>query len=253
MAKALLASKDVTYQCQRIGEELCRVTQADALKHQIYNMPALIKIERQRIVSSPSMDCEFRLRDVYFWLLAHHTLQTMKSTSDALDFAHIPKFLESLEIVVNLTKHYPRTCKSFGRTAEKYKAILECIVAELPSPEIPRIDDFSVRQLENLLGASHLKSFNIKLCEKMHPYDSAVSETGCPECDKLVEDSEEVFKQMEKDHLRNNDFLAAAGIGQERPTTAEKVKEVEDVKEVVEEVKPMTNEEKFLAYLRRME
>ena len=208
IAKHLLAMTDPSYQVQRMGEEICRITQAEALVCLTRDLPKFLKDERLRLLSSPSLDVEFRLREVFFWLIAYDALQTMESTSNALEYNEIARFLESLDTAIDISRRFPSTHSSLLGTTIEYKAALQAIVSGIPPSRILAVDVSSLRKMERNLGASSYRTCEMITCEKQHPYDATVFGSGCPECGKRVEMSDEVYVEMSK-HLQEGEFLNA--------------------------------------------
>ena len=197
---------------------------------------------------------------VALWLVAYDALKTMQATSSALDFKQISRFLDSLDVTIDMSKRYPGTNGSFLGTALTYKSMLQKLVSDTTAdtsgtPSIPDIDTSTIRKMERNLGSSNDDTCNFVACEKQHPYDSS-AHGGCPECGMRVEMTEEVYAQMSL-HLKENDFLTAMRNVSAEAAVSTKTQgaEADSVGEgaMVPEVEvQMSNEEKFLMAMKNV-
>jgi hypothetical protein len=118
----------------------------------------------------------------------------------------------SLNVAVDVSKHYPSTHKPFLDCAGEIKRVLEGVSTGSYPEKLPRIDSSAARAREKEFGKyANLQTTGLSatLCEKAcHPFFKEVFGVGCPDCGKRVELQDEVFREMGK-HLFEEEFLVA--------------------------------------------
>lgn len=183
------------------------------------------------VKTSPCLLAELSLQEMEFWLLAQ-TAALARGGPSITDHTtdYIPRFLETIDEVVQLSKHYTATNASFLQTAQQYRKVFENIQQGTQSAEVIPVERSSVKQLEkqfdSIGGAARIAT-----CDKSHPYAADIFTSGCPECGKYVQSSEEAFTASAK-HLHENDFLVAMRQTSLSGGISVKDQKVEDVQKV---------------------
>ena len=210
IAEHLIDADDSSFTMRNTGIQLLRGAAAEAISC-YSSQSSLLAAAASGLQTSPSLHVEVRLQQVLAWVLAEYALsasQTISphhmSSSDALR-----RFPASLDVAIDVSKHFPATNKPFLASAVALQGVLSSI-SRGEAFSLPSIDYSGVRKVEKQYrGYSRAVGSGLAVCRVGHPYFEAVFGEGkCPVCGTRVLLDDEEFRAA-SEHLFEDKFLAA--------------------------------------------
>ena len=212
VAGHLVDADDPTSMLRITGIELLRGAAAEAIS--CYRSLSSLIAAAPALPTSPSLHVEARLQEILAWIVAERALNTaqMSSAAHTSSADTLRRFSASLNVAIDVSKHFPATHKPFLASAAVLQGVLSSIsrgeAFSLPSS----IDTSGVRKVEKQYrGYSRAVGSGLAVCRVGHPFFEAVfgSEAkGCPVCGVRVQLDDEAFRAA-GEHLFENKFLAA--------------------------------------------
>ncbi len=212
VAEYLVGAQDSSSILRKTGTQLLRGAAAEAIS--CYQSQANLLVAAPGLQSSPSLHVEARLQEVLAWILAESALNaarmtspTHMSSSDALC-----RFSASLDVAVDVSKHFPATNKPFLASVDAFRRVLSSIARGEYASSLPAIDYSGVRKIEKQYrGYSRAVGSGVAVCSIGHPFFEAVfgvGKGGCPVCGVRVQLDDEAFRAAGA-FLFEDKFLAA--------------------------------------------